>query len=134
MLRPAAPSDVARLVALRDGAGEDALSDPALAGDTVLRDLLAAGAVTVWDEAGDIAGFAAIDGAVIHLLVDPAQRNRGVGRALLAWACERLRDTGHDDATVTLPPGGRAERHYLAAGWRVGEKSAAGGVVLKKPL
>jgi len=88
----------------------------------------------VWDEAGNIAGFVAVDDGMIHLLVDPVQRNRGVGRALLAWACDGAKEAGHAEAILALPPGGTAERHYRAAGWSVAGASASGGLVLKKPL
>ncbi len=134
MLRPAEATDLPRLVAIRDGAGDDALSDPGLIEADDLRRLIASGAVTAWDDAGDIAGFAALDGGAIHLLVDAMQRSRGVGRALLARACDSLRQSGHAEAMVTLPRGSAAERHYLAAGWRVAGRNATGRTVLKKPL
>jgi GNAT superfamily N-acetyltransferase len=134
MLRPAAAADLPRLIAIRDGAGEDALSDPVLIDEADLRRLIASGAVTVWDDSGDVAGVAVLDGGAIYVLVDAIQRSRGVGRALLAWACDSLSKAGHTEAMVTLPPGGSAERHYLAAGWNVAGRSATGGTVLKKPL
>jgi GNAT superfamily N-acetyltransferase len=88
----------------------------------------------VADEAGSSAGFAATDGDHIHLLVDTAQRSRGIGRALLAWACDAVREAGHAVAILTLAAGSTAERHYRAAGWVEVARSPAGGVVLKKPL
>lgn len=134
MLRPAASADLARLVTIRDGSGDDALSDPTLATGDTLRRLIAAGALTVWDDEGAVAGFAAVDGGVIHLLVDAVQRGGGVGRALLAWACGAAKEAGHTEAVLTLAPGGTAERHYRAAGWRDAGPSASGGLVLKKPF
>jgi GNAT superfamily N-acetyltransferase len=134
MLRPAVAADLPRLVAIRARADADALSDPAAAIDGALRRLIAAGAATVWDEAGTIAGFAAVGEGAVHLLVDPAQRSRGVGRALLAWACGAAKEAGYAQATLALPPGGTAERHYRAAGWSDAGPSASGGLVLKKPL
>lgn len=131
MRRAAAAADLPRLLAIRDAAGDGALSDPALLTD--LRGLIANGAAMVWDEAGDIAGFAAVDGDTIHLLVDPARRDRGIGRDLLAWACGAVRDSGHRAAIVALAPNGSAERHYRAAGWQTAGRSATGGAVLKKP-
>lgn len=134
MLRLATAADLVRLAALRDSAGDDALSDPSLMSDAMLARLIAAGTVTVWDDAGAVAGFAVVDAAAIHLLVGTAQRNRGVGRALLAAACAAVKGAGHAKATVSLPAAGAAERHYRAAGWRDAGLSAAGGLVLKKPL
>jgi GNAT superfamily N-acetyltransferase len=134
MRRPAVLADLERLIALRDAAGAEALSDPALVGDADLRRLIAAGSVIVWDESGQIAGFAAIDGATIHLLVDPAQRGKGIGRDLLTAACTALKQAGRDAATLNLAPGSIATRHYLAAGWVVAGETAPGGIILKKPL
>ena len=119
MLRPAVAADLPRLVAICDGSGDDALSDPMLIREVDLRRLIASASVTVWDEAGNVAGFAALDSAAIHLLVDTTRRGRGVGRALLDWACCSLRQAGHAKATITLARADAARRHYLATGWRV---------------
>jgi GNAT superfamily N-acetyltransferase len=134
MLRPAVADDLPRLLDIRDASGADALSDPALADAALLRRLIAGGAVTVWDDSGKVIGFAATDGAAIHLLVDRAARGEGVGRALLGWACDAIREAGHAAAIVTLAACGSAERHYLAAGWTEAGRSANGATVLKKPF
>ena len=134
MRRAAVPADLPPLLAIRDGAGADALSDPALVTQAALRRLIAAGAVSVWDEEGRVVGFSAVDGEAIHLLVDPDARGRGIGRELLASACAALERAGHAAATLALAPGGTAERHYRAAGWSEARRLATGGVVLKKPL
>jgi len=134
MRRPAAPADLPALLAIRDGSGADALSDPALATEDELRRLIAAGAVSLWEEDGWVAGFAATDGGAIHLLVDPARRSKGIGRELLAAACAAAKEAGHAVATLTLAAGGAAERHYRAAGWSEAGRAPSGGVVLKKPL
>jgi GNAT superfamily N-acetyltransferase len=133
MLRPAAQADLPTLVAIRDRAGADALSDPALVTEADLHRLIAAGAVMVADETGSIVGFAGIDGDRIHLLVDTARRSKGIGRALLAWACAAVCEAGHNAATLTLAAENTAERHYHAVGWGEIGRSPAGGVVLKKP-
>jgi GNAT superfamily N-acetyltransferase len=131
MLRPAVPADLTALLAIRDAAGPDALSDPAL----VTEDrLIAADAVTACDEAGRVVGFAATGGAAVHLLVDSGARGTGVGRELLAAACAAVKQAGHATATLTLAPGSTAEHHYRAAGWRRTGQTRAGGMVLKKPL
>jgi GNAT superfamily N-acetyltransferase len=133
MLRPAVPADLPAQLAIRDRAGKDALSDPALVTEAHLRRLIAAGAAMVADEAGSLAGFAAIDGDHIHLLVDTAQRSKGIGRALLAWACGAAREAGHATAILTLAAESTAGRHYRAAGWVEIGRSPADGLVLKKP-
>jgi GNAT superfamily N-acetyltransferase len=133
MLRPAVSADLPAVLAIRNRAGADALSDPALIKETDLRRLIAAGAVMVADDGGTVAGFAVIDGDRIRLLVDTAQRSKGIGRALLAWACDAVREAGHTAATLTLAAENTTERHYRAAGWGEIGRSPSGGVVLKKP-
>jgi GNAT superfamily N-acetyltransferase len=134
MLRPAGAADLPRLIAIRDASGSDALSDPRLVDEAELRRLIDSGAAVVWDEEGTVAGFAAADGAAIHLLVDSGARGRGAGRALLAWACDKVRAAGYAAATLSLAPGSGAARHYLAAGWAEAGRSATDGTVLKKPF
>lgn len=133
MLRPAITADLPALLAIRDHAGADALSDPARVDEALLRRLIDSGAVVVWDEEG-IAGFGATDGATIHLLVDTARRGGGIGRVLLNWACDMVRNAGHAGVTVRLAPGSTAERHYRTAGWVDAEAGAEGYRVFQKPL
>jgi len=134
MRRPADAPDLPALLALRDAAGSEVLSDPALISGEMLRRLIAADAVVAWDEAGMIAGFAAVDDDRVHLLVDAAQRSKGIGRHLLAWACEAVRAAGYATATLVLAPDSTAERHYRAAGWMEVGRSAAGGAILNLPV
>ena len=60
----------------------------------------------MWDETDAVTGFAAADDTAIHLLVDTGARGKGVGRALLAWARDAVRDAGHAVANLTLAPNG----------------------------
>ena len=133
MLRPAIAADLSRLLAIRDASGADALSDPAMIVETDLARSITAGTVSVWDENGQLQGFAAVDGAAIHLLVAATERGKGVGRALLDAACARAQQAGCA-ATLSIPAGGSAERHYRAAGWIEAGTSPTGGLVLKKPF
>ena len=133
-MRTGIPADLPALLVLRGDAGTDALSDPALIDADRLRGLIAAGMVMVWDEDSRVAGFAAVDAAVIHLLVDPGTRGKGVGRELLAWACDGVRAAGHAAASLSLAAGSTAARHYRAAGWQEAGTSPTGGAVLKKPF
>ena len=137
MLRPAVPADLVRLVAIRDGSGADALSDPTRIEEGALAALIRSGAVTVWEDGARVEGFAATDsgcGKIVGLLVTSAARGKGGGRALLAAACDTLRRAGHRAAALTVVAGGDAERHYRAAGWVPSEPGPAGRLVLKKPL
>ena len=57
----------------------------------------------VWVEDGQILGFWAgdpRDGSIWALFVDPANEGRGIGRALLALACDTVRFAGFDTATL----------------------------------
>jgi GNAT superfamily N-acetyltransferase len=132
MLRRAVAGDLPALLAIRDRSSADALSDPARANEGLLRRLIDSGTVVVWDDAR-VAGFAATDGAAIHLLVDSARRGGGIERALLDWARDAVRDAGHVAAVITLAPGSTAERHYRAAGWVEAGGDRTREVILKKP-
>lgn len=134
MLRPAVLADIPRLLAIRDAAGADALSDPALLDETELTRLAACGAVTVWEDGGQIVGFAATDSGTVHLLVESTARGRGVGRFLLRSATTAIWLAGHRAATVSLPPNSDAERYYRADGWIAAGPSAGGGTVFQKPF
>jgi GNAT superfamily N-acetyltransferase len=138
MLRRAIAGDLPRLYGIRDSAAEDALSDPSVLTEPLLARLLEHGWVSVSEEPdGRIAGFAAADprdGRICALLVAPGHEGEGIGRALLAASCEALRTAGHRVATLSLPAGSRAERHYRAAGWTALGDDANGGRVFRKAL
>ncbi|HTZ35284.1 MAG TPA: GNAT family N-acetyltransferase [Stellaceae bacterium] len=133
-LRAGLPADLPRLLAIRDAAGADALSDPRRIGEPMLRRRLGTGDVAVWQEDGAVCGFVAVDGATLHLLVDSAARGQGIGRALLAEGCRRLAERGTRTASLSLPPAGTAEPHYRVAGWRPATGSAGAARRLQKPL
>ena len=138
MIRAAASADLPALLAIRNAAGAERLSDPRGVSDALLRRATEAGAAWVWQAAAEaIAGFAAVDlgaGAIIALLVAPGQQGRGIGRALLAACCEALRQAGHAAAAIALEPGTPAERHYRAAGWSETTSPDGGHLILQKPL
>ncbi len=76
--------------------------------------------IWVWEEAGRILGFSAADtrdGTIWALFIDPEHEGRGIGRALLAVACDVLRNAGHRTASLTTDPGTRADRFYRKSGW-----------------
>ena len=92
----------------------------------------------MWQEAdGLVTGFSGSDkrdGSIWALFVAPGHEGKGIGRALLATACDALRNAGHREAWLTTSPGTRAERHYRAAGWTASGHSAKGELIFRKPL
>ena len=137
MLRAAAPADVAAIARLRDRRGDDRLSDAARATDGDLARLIAGGAVWVWEEGGAVLGFAAAerrDGSIPGLLVAPGHDGKGIGRALLAAACDFLRAAGCAAARIAVDPGSAAARHYRDSGWSPAGESENRGAVFEKPL
>jgi ribosomal protein S18 acetylase RimI-like enzyme len=85
--------------------------DPALCVLAYRRDRLVGAAICeTWDE---------VCGTIEQLAVDPGERSRGIGRALLLAAFERLRDRGLSAAVLEA---GAAEARepalYAAAGMR----------------
>ena len=138
MIRLATGADLPRIIEIRDNAGEDPLSDPTAvtAGDA--ERLIDNGALWVWHEAdGLVTGFSGgdkRDGSIRALFVAPGHEGKGIGRALLAKACDVLRNAGHREAWLTTSPGTRAERHYRAAGWTPSGYSAKGELIFRKPL
>jgi len=80
------------------------------------------------EDAGRIVGFVlvggeeleadAVRGEVYALYVDPDHWRRGVGSALLAAGCDRLRAAGFGAAVLWVHEGNeRARAFYRAAGW-----------------
>jgi GNAT superfamily N-acetyltransferase len=138
MLRRAVEADVPRIREIRDGVRENILSDPSRVTEADIAWFLDHGPIWVWEEAnGAVAGFSAgdpRDGWVWALFVAPGYEGKGIGRALLKAACDRLREAGHNIATLSTEPGTRAERHYRADGWTTTGSSERGEIVFQKPL
>jgi|SRR5579862_8076348 len=138
MLRRATPADIPRISEIRDDVRENFLSDPSRVTPADIAWFVANGPIWVWEEAdGVVAGFSAgdpRDGWIWALFVAPGHESKGIGRALLTAACDRLREAGHATATLSADPGTRAERHYRADGWTVTGTTAKGELVFQKPL
>jgi GNAT superfamily N-acetyltransferase len=85
--------------------------------------------ILVAEHAGAVVGFASLGpsrdsdagppvGELYAIYVDPDAWGRGVGRALMAGALERLAGAGHAAARVwVLESNARARRFYEAGGW-----------------
>ncbi|HVB17303.1 MAG TPA: GNAT family N-acetyltransferase, partial [Stellaceae bacterium] len=136
--RPATRADLPGIFAIRDGAGDERLSNPHSVTEALAQRRIDAGALWVWqEETQPVAGFAAVataTGTIEALLVAPGQEGRGIGRALLKVACDVLRHAGHRTATLRIEAGIPAERHYRAAGWTDAGCSAKGELIFKKVL
>jgi len=138
MIRPATPTDIARIFEIRDTVGEDRLSDPSAVTETDAVRFIEQGALWVWREAdGLVTGFCGSDkrnGSIWALLVAPGHDGKGIGRALLKTACDALKEAGHCAATLSTESGTRAERHYRADGWTIAGTNQKGDLVFRKPL
>jgi GNAT superfamily N-acetyltransferase len=93
--------------------------------------------IWVWEEDGDILGFASgdpRDGSIFALFVDPNHHGRGIGQVLLSLACQTLRDAGCSIAKLSTGQGTRAERFYRADGWTEVGRNAKSELIFEKRL
>ena len=138
MIRRATRADLPRIVEIRDGVGDNPLSDPKALDDAEAVSRIDIGALLLWQEPdGSVTGSAAFDadsGALRVLLVAPGHQGRGIGRALLKAACDALRDAGHSTATLRAEAGSAAEQHYRGDGWTGAGTAGDGKLILQKTL
>jgi GNAT superfamily N-acetyltransferase len=136
MIRLAGRADLARIGEIRMAVTENVLSRPDKITATV-EHLIDRDGFWVFEEAGAIHGFSSADprdGSIFALFVDPGQESRGIGRALLAAACDSLARRGHVVAQLTTGEGTRAERFYRSNGWTDVGRTGEGEVIFQKPL
>jgi GNAT superfamily N-acetyltransferase len=122
-----------RISEIRFAVRENQLLDPSRVTDADYHWFSENPGIWVWEEKGRILGFSAADtrdGTIWALFIDPDHEGRGIGRALLARACDVLRQDGHRIAWLTTDPGSRAEGFYRAAGWKVIGTSLRGEAIL----
>lgn len=120
-LRLATPVDIPSMHAVRLAVRENRLSDPArISQADYLSAMTERGRTWVVEADGKIAGFASgyYDGRVWALFVHPDYESHGYGRALFATMVEWLSGLGLATLWLTTAPGTRAERFYVAQGWR----------------
>jgi ribosomal protein S18 acetylase RimI-like enzyme len=93
------------------------------------REIIAGGAVRVFDQDGTIVGYASVqDDELTSLYVDPVAQGAGVGSRLLADAQERIRAGGHTRAWLYVyADNAQGCAFYERHGW-----TAVGGLVGKK--
>jgi GNAT superfamily N-acetyltransferase len=135
--RVASYTDIPRIMEIRHAVRENRLLDPKAVTGADCAAFIDEAEMWVWEENGRVLGFSAgdpYDGSIWALFVDPAHEGRGIGRALLALACDTVRAAGYATATLTTDPGTRAEQFYLANGWIDSGRSGKGEIVFRRPL
>ena len=86
-----------RITEIRFAVRENQLSDPSRVTDADYHWFSENPGIWVWEEDGRILGFSAADtrdGTIWALFIDPGHEGHGIGRALLAKACDVLRQAG----------------------------------------
>lgn len=122
MLRAATAQDIPAMQRIRLAVRENALRDPAqVTTADYERRIAAPGTSWVVERDGRVVGFGVADRpsrSLWALFVDPDCEGRGIGRALLECLTACLFESGPQPINLSTAPGTRAERLYLAAGWR----------------
>ena len=136
-IRRAAHADVPRIMEIRHAVRENRLSDPNSVTASDCCAFIDRAEIWLWVDDDLIQGFAAgdpQDGSIFALFVDPAHEGRGIGRALIARACDTLRAGGFVAATLSTDPGTRAERFYRTNGWIEVGQNGKGEIVFQRQL
>jgi GNAT superfamily N-acetyltransferase len=127
--RRAPHDDIPRIMEIRHGVHENRLRDPASVTAAECAAFIDRAEMWAWVEDGQIQGFSAgdpRDESIWALFVDPANEGRGIGRALLALACDTVRLAGSRARvpTASIPtseyPEGGADRSIRAVLTRFG--------------
>jgi GNAT superfamily N-acetyltransferase len=135
--RRATFADIDRLMEIRAAVRENVLSDPRSVTRSDYDRFIDQRRVWVSEDAGLITGFSASDerdGTIWALFVEPGQEGRGIGRSLLARACQDLRADGFPTARLGTDPGTRADRLYRHLGWIDLGRDAGKEVIFERPL
>ncbi len=121
-LRSAVAADIGSMHRIRLAVLENRLRDPArVQPDDYQRMLETDGRGWVYELDGKIVGFAIADRVrrnIWALFVAPEHEGHGIGRTLHDTMVEWLFRAGPGTIWLTTEPGTRAERFYVAAGWR----------------
>jgi GNAT superfamily N-acetyltransferase len=138
MIRKAIRADYPRISEIRLSVRENILAKSKYAAvDRTANWILDCAAFWVWEEDGAIQGFSAADprnGEIFALFVHPAYEGRGIGRVLLPRACQTLRDSGYEVATLTTEAGTRAKRFYRCDGWTEIGREDDGQIIFHKAI
>lgn len=139
MIRKALPADRPRIHDVRMAVRENRLTRETTRArvEDVAAWIFENGTFWVWEEAGEVQGFAVADprdGTIFGLFVHPDYEGRGIARALLPLACKDLRRAGWPVAALTTGEGTRAERFYRENGWREAGRQEDGEIIFRKDL
>lgn len=120
--RLATLDDIAAMHKLRRSVRENPLRDPSRVTEAhYVRYVSEPGSSWIAEERGRIVGFGIADRpsrSIWALFVDSEFEGRGVGRSLLGHVTNWLLLQSDSPINLSTEPGTRAERLYLAAGWR----------------
>jgi GNAT superfamily N-acetyltransferase len=136
MIRKATRADRPRIFEIRFAVQENRASNPALV-ESLTDWLFNNSTFWVWEQDGAIQGFSAADprdGSICALFVHPFYEKRGIGRALLPFACDVLKESGRAAAVLTTEAGTRAERFYRTDGWTEVGRKEDGQIIFQKSL
>lgn len=136
LLSKAAIADIPALKHVRGAVSENILRDPSKVTDAHYEWFISNPGLHKWEDRGRIVGFSAADprdGSIWALFVLPEYEGRGIGKALLAEACETLRVGGHAQARLSTGASTRAEAFYRRAGWSVTDANSR-EILFERPL
>lgn len=121
-VRFAAIDDIGAMHKVRMSVRENRLRDPSRVTEShYTRYVSEPGSSWIAEERGRIVGFGIADRpsrSIWALFVDPEFEGRGIGRSLLEHVTDWLMLQSTAPINLSTEPGTRAERLYLAAGWR----------------
>ena len=120
-LRKAVRDDLDRCFQIRESVCENRLDDPYEVFIEIGGRVIDEGLCWVWEQAGEVQGYAAYDpqtGTIEVLYVHRLAQGQGIGTALLRQCCDDLREFRHDAAILSTTPGTRAETFYRPRGWQ----------------
>jgi len=129
-LRAAREADIPRLMEIRAAVRENRLERLTI-GPAEYGPYVQDGRCWVWEKAGRIQGFAALDAeaaSVWALFVDPEAEGAGIGRALLDRLVAEARRRGLTALKLETAAGTRAEAFYRRHDWSIAGSDGRGAV------
>ena len=136
-LRKATRDDLNRCFDIRESVRENRLDDPYEVFIEIGGQFIDDGLSWVWEEAGEVQGFAAYipkTGTIEVLYIHHLAQGQGIGTALLRQCCDELRELGLHEAILSTTPGTKAEKFYRNRGWTEFGVNEVGDLLFKLPL